>query len=446
MIQNQEVLSKLSKKEKQDFVEEYLIQEDDEEEEELMDSGDGIIEALESEFEESYERSEILDESQTSQSNSQRKKYPKKRLKEAISCPKCDRQFFYKAYFQFHYKDVHREDREEICQYCGKVFKNSRRLNSHLVVHQKNATEKRHKCDVCDKQFHFSGDLARHKRVHDNIKPFKCHICPKSFIQSYALKLHIDVHNRVRFCCDICGSNFSGKPTLKRHVIKCISGNSGKSSRDNATGLKGKEKYKCLSSECDRQFSSRKYLGMHLEKSHSITFQQFETTCLDCLRVFDNTGDYSSHVKTHSCNFICELCKLRFRTEEKLSAHMEKTHKEGEKRPFVCTICDAKFKRVEHLKGHIDYKHSDTRKLQCEFCELKFRQRGELNVHIRVHRNENPFSCWQCNHSCKTSSNLRQHMSLVHNENCIYYCKLCQKSFRYSTDLNQHNKDHVLIS
>lgn len=29
-----------------------------------------------------------------------KKKYPKKKLKDPISCPKCDRQFWFKAYFQ----------------------------------------------------------------------------------------------------------------------------------------------------------------------------------------------------------------------------------------------------------------------------------------------------------------------------------------------------------
>lgn len=100
----------------------------------------------------------------SSSSRLKKKKYPKKKLKDPISCPKCDRKFFYKAYFQFHFKDVHRNDREEICQFCGKVFKNSRRLNSHILIHQSEA-EKKFKCDKCEKQFNFSGDLVRHKRV-----------------------------------------------------------------------------------------------------------------------------------------------------------------------------------------------------------------------------------------------------------------------------------------
>lgn len=112
---------------------------------------------------------EIEDESSIEQDildnfTGRKKKYPKKKLKDPITCPKCKRQFYYKAYFQFHYKDVHRNDREEICQFCGKVFKNSRRLNSHILIHQTDS-EKKHKCDKCSKQFNFSGDLTRHKRV-----------------------------------------------------------------------------------------------------------------------------------------------------------------------------------------------------------------------------------------------------------------------------------------
>lgn len=33
-------------------------------------------------------------------------------------------------------------------------------------------------------------------------------------------------------------------------------------------------------------------------------------------------------------------------------------------------------------------------------------------------------------------------MSLVHNESCIYFCKICNQTFRYNTDLTQHKKQH----
>lgn len=178
-------------------------------------------------------------------------------------------------------------------------------------------------------------------------------------MQSYALKLHINVHNKVRYTCDLCATEFSGKPTLKKHMLKCLNGIAVSRLPRGSTGLE-RERYKCFAAGCGRQFSSRKYLGIHMEKSHSMKFDSFETTCLECQLVFETAGDYSVHVKTHSCTFVCELCKLRFKTDEKLQAHVEKLHKEGEDRPFFCPEpdCGARFKRAEHLRGHQLYKHS----------------------------------------------------------------------------------------
>lgn len=422
------------------------IQEEEEEddiiEEEYLDE-EHIIEEEEEDdqIETTYATIEDDDESR-------RKKYQRKRLKDPIKCPKCDRLFYYKSYFAFHFKDVHSQDRCEVCQYCGKVFKNSRRLNSHILIH--NEGEKRFKCETCNKEFNYSGDLLRHKRIHENNKPFKCPVedCGKSFVQSYALKLHLDVHNRVKFGCDRCGAQYSVKTTLKTHMQKCMNGTvNSRPARNRSITSKNanRERYKCFIEGCVREFSSRKYLGVHLERNHNVRYENFETTCLECQMVFDNCGDYAKHVKIHSCNFVCDMCKLRFKTSEKLQSHIDKLHKEGDDRPYICNEdgCGARFKRTEHLRGHKLYKHSDVKKFECQECPLKFRQRGEFNVHMRVHQDLKPFSCWRCDHVCKTSSNLRQHMRLVHDgEINIYFCETCQATFKYNIDLTQHKKEH----
>lgn len=58
-----------------------------------------------------------------------RKSLSRKRLKDPLKCPSCEKIFYYKSYLSFHYKDVHVQQ-NEICPICGKLFKNSRRLNS----------------------------------------------------------------------------------------------------------------------------------------------------------------------------------------------------------------------------------------------------------------------------------------------------------------------------
>lgn len=379
---------------------------------------------------------------------SPKKKYARKKLKEPLTCPKCDRQFFYRSYLQFHYKDVHK-DAQEICQFCGKIFKNSRRLNSHLQIHKK-AGEKRFRCDQCNKEFSFSGDLSRHKLIHDNIKPHACLLCTKTFRQSYALTLHVkNIHDKIKLKCDRCGLDFSCKRTLKSHMVKCSSGYTPlRNNRGPSSFVYNRSKYKCFVEGCNREYTSRKYVGVHLEKDHQMKFANFETTCLECLEVFETMGEYAVHVKIHSCNFICTMCKLRFKTDSKLQYHVSKFHKDGEDRNFVCEEegCGARFKRAEHLRGHQLYKHRpDERKFECQQCHMKFKQRGEYNVHMRIHLDSKPFACWQCDHVCKTSSNLRQHMTIVHATDSIYCCQTCRATFKYSVDLNQHKKDHANI-
>ena len=225
----------------------------------------------------------------------------------------------------------------QICEVCGIVFKNIRRLNSHILIHN---NEKKFKCTECDKEFNFSGDFARHQRIHTNIRPYKCEHCEKSFKQSYALTLHLNTHNKnMKFKCDNCNTaEFSCKPSLKKHLIKCLNGITRDSLKTSGFNYGNRSKYKCFVDSCERIYTSRKYLKSHLENQHKMEIPRFETTCLECHKCFDTIGEYAVHVKIHTCNFVCSLCKLRFKTEDKLSTHQNKFHKELEDRPFKCLV------------------------------------------------------------------------------------------------------------
>lgn len=83
------------------------------------------------------------------------------------------------------------EKRREKCKECGKVFTNKNSLR----LHRKNA--------------HFrSGEDA----------PFKCHICGRGFKYSINLTSHMQIHKE-SYSCDECGRVFASKSDVKKHAL-----------------------------------------------------------------------------------------------------------------------------------------------------------------------------------------------------------------------------------
>ena len=83
--------------------------------------------------------------------------------------------------------------RNNICKYCGKVFKNTSNLTVHI-------------------------------RSHTGEKPYKCDMCPYSCAQSSKLTRHMRIHVKSGtgvFKCSFCDMPFSVATTLEKHVRKC---------------------------------------------------------------------------------------------------------------------------------------------------------------------------------------------------------------------------------
>ncbi|XP_076821344.1 uncharacterized protein LOC143468197 isoform X2 [Clavelina lepadiformis] len=82
--------------------------------------------------------------------------------------------------------------RNDTCQYCGKVFRNT----SNLTVH---------------------------RRMHTGERPYKCRLCDYACAQSSKLTRHMRTHGlngRDVYHCEICGMPFSVYSTLEKHVKK----------------------------------------------------------------------------------------------------------------------------------------------------------------------------------------------------------------------------------
>ena len=271
--------------------------------------------------------------------------------------------------------DVHikRQQNSEthICDQCGFQAKSNRSLNLHIRMK------------------HNSENMSES----DGLPKTNKKKCPHCDFEAKNLNLHIDrkhpEHGEKNFLCDKCDKSFIFKSSFQYHVK-----NSCKNSKDcEIMKAKRKEKSKLICTKCGKVYSSTTDLKRHMNSFH-LKLKPFK--CTKCPAAFTWEGSLQYHIKTlHENNYEehpCSQCDKVFKLNDSLKHHVLSVHEK--QFDFKCEFCGKDWTTQEKLSTHISRIHKQ-KGLHCEICDKKFTTFSMFRFHkLDVHKEE--IEHWIC--------------------------------------------------
>lgn len=126
----------------------------------------------------------------------------------------------------------------------------------------------------------------------------------------------------------------------------------------------------------------------------------------------------------------CDECQLYFRNDRNLAEHKEIHNSDT---IFTCEICKHIFPTAIRYVLH---KYHHTGEYQCTYCDFKGTQ-GSIRYHIARHEDNFKYRCKICQKGFSDLARLKDHLE-IHEAVPKYECHICPKKFTVSSYLKIH--------
>ena len=147
-----------------------------------------------------------------------------------------------------------------------------------------------------------------------------------------------------------------------------------------------------------------------------------------CDTVCNSSKGLTNHHQQQHNILYCETCSKAFNNPSSLARH-QYSHEDLK---FKCEDCDQQFTFESNLQTHrISYRTLATHCCVYPKCNKKFKNKGDLTHHTKEHHGV-LHECPDCPYKNPDIGNLESHR-LRHSDIEKYACKLCGKTFRFST-------------
>lgn len=347
------------------------------------------------------------------------------------------------------------KDLKIVCSICDCVVENAKALKLHkMEVHKENASV-RHKCLTCGEAFPNEYKYTDHLKIH----PLECRLCGKLFYRRQNIQLHMKRHLGLKpYKCEICQKSFVTRQKHDEHKnihtgeapIKCnlceetFRRHSNLVQHRNRHHFQLKKKIKDYICQCGEIFHSKKKLAWHKE-----IHDPKPKACTQCSEKFVHMSSLTRHMRrAHNEKFLpqverdnenvqCPICKGTY-LRSSLEVHIRK---HSGQRPFTCLICNKDFTTKWNLKLHKWTHASRTSKpFKCDQCKGAFIRESDYIAHMNSHKSVRPYTCNYCGAQFIRKYNCIRHVK-EHENNKTFVCQVCGKSFHRSYYL----KDHMLV-
>ncbi|XP_072040530.1 zinc finger protein 711-like [Amphiura filiformis] len=272
-------------------------------------------------------------------------------------------------------------------------------------------------------------------KVQEYLNPayYQCHKCGKVYHQPQHLQTHIEAeHEGIKYTCELCGSTMKWKCNLRVHMEKV---------HNISEQVRRKPTINRKCQKCKLAFSSNRLYYRHLKSVHK---ESKPVQCIACTEKFEKVEDLNSHKFTHPTlvPFRCDVCRLRYSSKTGLkkhvisSKHAQKSElgnwdvcTEFDEFDQICYLCRKKFSSYSSFYMHMCFGCVAVEGATCKMCEKTFKTTIDLQNHlVDEHKIAPDVAAEKVKNVEKEALNIK--------------CELCNKVYSCPSSLAYHMKVH----